>query len=123
MQNCHYDVHHSALNPGAAGSPVGFRAKGVCDHNAAINWDAAEQEDAVVHVGVVEEAGDAARERAKSPAVVLVVVVDPEGYGEDKQQIRDGQAQQKDTKHVLATHLLENRDQSQEIEDQAKYER
>lgn len=97
---------------------MGLRAERVADHDAAVHRDAAQEVDADVHVGVVEEARYAAGKDPQLPMVVLKVVVDPQGYGEDEEQVRDGQAQEEDAQDVLPPHLLPNGAEGQNVEDQ-----
>ncbi|TNN45682.1 hypothetical protein EYF80_044111 [Liparis tanakae] len=106
----HHDVHRDhhgvdggALGPGVAARAVGLGAQRVGDHQAAVHGDAAQQVDADVHVGVVEEAGHAAGNHAELPVVVAPV-------------------EEEDAQDVLPPHLLVNGAQGQHVEDQAEDE-
>lgn len=122
MQHHHHNVNSCTLYPGAARGAMGLRAERVADHDAAVHRDATQQVDADVHVGVVEEACYATGKDPELPVVVLKVVVDPQGYGEDEEQVRDGQVQEEDAQDILPLHLLPNRAEGQDVENQAEDE-
>lgn len=123
----HKDVHHhhhhvngDALNPRVARGAVGLEAKRVSDHQASIHGDTAEQEDADVHVGVVEESGHAARVHPEPPVMALSVIIHPEGHGEDEEYVRDQQAEQEDSQNVSFLHLLVDGPEGQRVENQTE---
>lgn len=121
VQSYHHSVHSCTLCPGVAGRTLGLGAEWEGDHQAAVYGDAAEQVEADVHVGVVDEASYTAGSSTELPAVVLSVIVDPKGHSKDEENVRERQVEQEDAQNVLPPHLLANGAQGQHMEDQTKY--
>lgn len=125
--NQHHDVHHNhhdidsdALSPGIAGRTLGLEAQWERDHQAAIHRDTAEQEDADVHVGVVEESSDAASAHPEPPLMAHSVVIHPKWHSENEEHVRDREAEQEDSQNVLSPHLLIDGAQGQHVEQQTE---
>lgn len=122
MQHHNHNINGDTLCPGKAHGAMGLMVQRVADHDASVHRDAAQQVDADVHVGVVEEARYTAGDDPQPPVVVLKVVVNPQRDGKDEEHVREGQVQEEDTQDVLPPHLLPNGAKGQNIKDQAKDE-
>lgn len=122
VQGHDHGGHQHADGPGVAGTTEDSGLQGEGDGQATVHRNAAQQVDTDVHVGVVKEAGQLAGLQPQVPAVVATVIVNPEGHGENVEQVRDGQVEQVHPQHILAAHLTQDWPQRQKVEDQAEHE-
>lgn len=82
----HQHPHGDAHDPRVALGPQGPRAERVHDGQEAVHADAGEEEHAAVHVGVEERDGELAEDAPERP-VLVDEVEDPQGQGEDEEQV------------------------------------
>ena len=95
----HGDAHRHAFSPETA------HFQGVLDGDVAVAGDAAQQQDADVHVGEEDEASHLAGDGAPEPHVALGDVERPQGKRGQVGQVAHRQAPQVDPQHILTQHL------------------
>uniref|UniRef100_A0A3B5KRR0 Uncharacterized protein n=1 Tax=Xiphophorus couchianus TaxID=32473 RepID=A0A3B5KRR0_9TELE len=113
-QSHHQDDDHRD-DHGVAQPPLTAGLQAVGHRPVPVTGDAAQQEDADVHVGEEDVARQLADRRAPSPFVTVVDVVRPERQREQVGQVAQRQAPQVDTKNVLSAHLLPGEEESQHV--------
>lgn len=52
--------------------------------------------------------------------VIVMVIIDPQGHGEQEEHVGEGQAEQEDAQNILLSYLLTNGSEGEHVEDQTE---